>query len=65
VKTLKALKKTGLEYESEQSFSFNGRWTKTKNKKTVNRLQKETLQSFVLTNFICYPLNKGKPLDLL
>jgi len=51
---LKALKETVrcvygpcLEYGSEQLFSFTDTWTKEN--KTVNRLQKETLQSFVLT----------------
>jgi len=54
VKTLKALKETvkyvygpSLEYGNEQSFSFTDTWIKEN--KTVNRLQKETIQSFVPT----------------
>ena len=54
MKTLKALKETvkcvygpSLEYGKEQSFSFTDTWKKEN--KTVNRLQKETLKSFVLT----------------
>ena len=54
MKTLKALKETikcvygpSLEYGNEQSFSFTD--TRIQENKTVNRLQKETLQSFVPT----------------
>jgi len=52
VKTLKALKETvkgvyrpSLECGNEQSFSFTDTWTKEN--KTVNGLQKETLESLI------------------
>ena len=54
VTTLKALKETigcvygpSPECGNEQSFSFTDTWTKES--KTVNRFQKEMLQSFALT----------------
>jgi len=54
VKPLKALKETvkcvygpSLECGNEQSFSFTDKWAKEN--KRVNRLQKETLELFVLT----------------